>query len=129
MTRSFFLFLLFLYASLPHVHAQKLRKADRQMLTEIQTDIQYLSGNKLEGRRAGTPGEKLASDYIISSFEKTGLTPLGDQGSWLQGFEIYDGKDISRSRFSINNAALVLNRDYFPLDFSANQKVTGSPAV
>ncbi|MDP4131786.1 MAG: M20/M25/M40 family metallo-hydrolase [Bacteroidota bacterium] len=129
MTRSFFLFLPFLFASLPHVHAQKLRKADRQMLTEIQTDIQYLSGNKLEGRRAGTPGEKLASDYIISSFEKTGLTPLGDQGSWLQGFEIYDGKDISRSRFSINNAALVLNRDYFPLDFSANQKVTGSPAV
>ncbi len=88
MTRSFFLLLL-LYVSLPRVHAQKLRKADRLMMAEIQTDIRYLSSDKLEGRRSGTAGEKLASDYIISSFEKTGLKPLGDQGSWLQTFEIF----------------------------------------
>jgi hypothetical protein len=129
MTRSFFLFLLFFNASLPYAHSQKLRKADRQMMAEIQSDIQYLSNDKLEGRRAGTPGEKLASDYIISSFEETGLKPLGDEGSWLQTFEIYDGKDISPCLFSINNSALVLNEDYFPLAFSANQKVTGFPAV
>ncbi len=129
MTRSFFLFLLFLNASLPYAHSQKLRKADRQMMAEIQADIQYLSNDKMEGRRAGTPGEKLAADYIISSFEKTGLKPLGDKGDWLQTFEIYEGKDISRSQFSINNTGLVLNKEYFPLAISANQKVTGSPAV
>lgn len=128
MTRSFFLLLL-LYVSLPRVQAQKLRKADRLMMAEIQTDIRYLSSDKLEGRRSGTAGEKLASDYIISSFEKTGLKPLGDQGSWLQTFEIYDGRDISQSHFSINNTALELNKDYFPMDFSASEKVTGSPAV
>ena len=129
MTRSLFLFLLFLNASIPYAHSQKLRKADRQMMTEIQTDIRYLSNDQLEGRRAGTPGEKMASDYIISSFEKTGLKPMGDSGTWRQSFEIYDGRDISQCLFSINNKDLVLDSEYFPLAFSANGKVTGSPAV
>lgn len=129
MTRSFFLILLFFSTSLPYAHSQKLRKADRLMVEEIQTDIQYLSNDKLEGRRAGTPGEKLASDYIITSFQKTGLKPLGDKGGWLQSFEIYDGKDISQCHFTINNIELVLDKEYFPLSFSANEKVTGSPAI
>lgn len=99
------------------------------MMAEIQTDIRFLSNDQLEGRRAGTPGEKMASDYIISSFEKTGLKPMGDSGTWRQSFEIYDGRDISQCLFSINNKDLVLDSEYFPLAFSANGKVTGSPAV
>jgi hypothetical protein len=129
MTRSFFLFLLLLNASLPYAYSQRLRKADRQMLEDIQNDVQYLSSDKMEGRRAGSPGEKQASDYIVSSFEKTGLKPLGDKGAWQQTFEIYDGKDASLCQFSINNTALVLYKEYFPLSFSANQKMTGSSAV
>ncbi|HEY4155947.1 MAG TPA: M20/M25/M40 family metallo-hydrolase [Puia sp.] len=129
MTRSFFLFLLFLNASLPSAYSQRLRKADRQLMAQIQTDVTYLSNDKLEGRRAGTPGEKLASDYIISSFEKSGLKPMGDSGTWRQTFEIYDGRDISHCVFTINNIPLILNSEYIPLAFSAARKVTGSPAV
>ncbi len=106
-----------------------MKKSDRQMVAALQTDIQFLAKDELEGRRAGTPGEKLASDYISSSFQQTGLKPLGDQDGWLQGFEIYDGRDLSGCRFTINNNPLVLKEEYFPLAFSANQQVSGSPAV
>src|SRR5450432_1012097 len=129
MTRSILLFLIFFQVFPPFVISQKLHKADKEIISELQTDIGYLSNDKLEGRRSGTPGEALASDYIIGSFIKAGLKPLGDSGTYLQRFEIYDGRDISRTRFTINSTELILNTEYIPLPFSASAKVNGSPAI
>ena len=83
----------------------------------------------MEGRRSGTTGETMASDYIIGGFIKAGLKPLGDSGTYLQRFEIYDGRDISHTRFSVNNADLILNTEFIPLPFSAPGKADGSPAI
>jgi len=127
--RSILFSLCFLQIFLPSAISQKLRKADREIVNELQSDIGFLSNDKLEGRRSGTSGETLASDYIIAAFTKTGIKPLGDSGTWLQRFEIYDGKDISHTHFIINNTVLVLNTEYFPLPFSASGKVEGSPAI
>lgn len=129
MTRSFLLFLISFQALFPSAISQKLRKADKEIITELQSDIGYLSNNKLEGRRSGTAGEMLASDYIIAGFAKSELKPRGDSGTWLQRFEIYDGKDVQGTRFTINNTSLILNTDYFPLAFSATGKTAGSPAI
>jgi aminopeptidase YwaD len=129
MTRSILLSLIFFQAFSPFAISQKLRKADKEIISELQTDISYLSNDKLEGRRSGTSGETLASDYIITGFAKAGLKPLGDSGTWLQRFEIYDGRDISHTIFTINNSALNLNSEFIPLPFSASGKVEGSPAV
>lgn len=128
MSRSILLLLLFSQA-FSSAFSQKLKKADKEIILELQTDIGYLSNAKLEGRRSGTSGETLASDYIISGFAKAGIKPMGDSGTYLQRFEIYDGRDISHSSFTINNAALVLNTEFFPLSFSASGKAVGSPAV
>lgn len=129
MTRSILLSLFFFQAFSPFAISQKLRKADKEIISELQTDITYLSADKLEGRRSGTPGETLASDYIIAGFMKTGLKPLGDSGTYLQRFEIYDGRDISHTRFTINNTDLILNAEFIPLPFSAMGKVEGTPAI
>src|SRR5450631_1745122 len=129
MTRSILLFLILLQVFPSAVYSQKLRKADKETIVEIQSDIVYLSNDKLEGRRSGTPGETMASDYIIASFSKIGLKPLGDSGTYLQRFEIYDGKDISRTRFTINSTPMILNMEFIPLPFSASAKAEGSPAI
>ena len=129
MTRSILLFLIFFQAFFPFAISQKLHKADKEIIVDLQSDISYLSNDKLEGRRSGTPGETLASDYIITGFTKAGVKPLGDSGTYLQRFEIYDGRDISQTRFTINNTLLILNTEYFPLAFSAHGKVDGSPAI
>jgi aminopeptidase YwaD len=129
MTRSILLFLIIFHALSPATYSQKLRKADKETISDIQTEIVYLSNDKLEGRRSGTPGETMASDYISSYFSKLGLKPLGDSGTFLQRFEIYDGKDISRTRFEINNTQLILNTEFIPLPFSASAGAEGSPAI
>jgi hypothetical protein len=112
------------------VSAQRQKKTDKLILTNLDEHIRYLSGEKAAGRKTGTPGEKLAGDYIASEFSKAGLKPRGDNGGWLQGFEIDQGRVISGDAcFIVNDHPLMLNKEYFPLGFSAIGSVTGSPAI
>jgi aminopeptidase YwaD len=130
MNRFMRLLIVLLFASLSSV-GQKLKKADKAMITNLQAHIMYLADDKLEGRRAGTNGEKLAREYISNQFQKTGLEPRGEQG-WLQPFEIYDGKQIGTSTLLyINDHELKLTDEFFPFVFSPNTSIESavSPAV
>jgi len=53
---------------------QKLKKTDKVILSDLEAEIHYLADDKLEGRRVGTNGEKLAGDFIIGEFEKNKFT-------------------------------------------------------
>ena len=109
---------------------QKLKKADKAIVTNLQAHISYLSDDKLEGRRAGSNGEKLAAEYISQQFKKAGLQPLGDNNSWFQTFDIYDGKQVNpASHVIINGNDLKVNTDYFPLSFSANQSTEAAVSM
>src|SRR5690349_11555853 len=111
-------------------HAQKLKKADKAVIQSLKSHIEYLASDKLEGRRAGTTGETLASDYISKQFQTIGLQPKGDDGGWLQSFEINDGKEVKSSTyFFINGTELKLNKDYFPLAYSPNANIEAMPAI
>jgi aminopeptidase YwaD len=124
------LLIILLFASFSSV-GQKLKKADKVMITNLQAHITYLADDKLEGRRAGTNGEKLASEYITTEFQKAGLEPKGEKG-WLQPFEIYDGKQINASTLLfINDRELKLNDEYFPFVFcpGASIEAAVSPSL
>lgn len=111
-------------------YSQKLKKADKAAIAELQSHITYLSDDKLEGRRAGTQGEQLAGDYISKQFAEAGLQPKGDKGTWKQAFDINDGREIkSSSHFIINGNDLKLNTDYFPLAYSANRSLEALPSA
>lgn len=109
--------------------SQKLKKADKVVLANLQSHIKFLSDDKLEGRRAGTAGEKLANDYIVSQFTAIGLQPKGSEG-WLQAFDISDGKQINpTTHLLINNYDLKLESDYFPLNISANKSTEAAVSI
>ncbi|MES2890523.1 MAG: M28 family peptidase [Bacteroidota bacterium] len=112
--------------------AQKLKKADKAVIDNLQQHVTFLADDKLEGRRTGTKGEKLAAEYIRSTFESAGFTPKGENGSYLQAFEVNDGKEVSTiSHLIINDHDLKLNEEYFPFSFSPNQgfETTASVAL
>ncbi|MDF2381399.1 M28 family peptidase [Nostoc ellipsosporum NOK] len=111
------------------VSAQKLKKADKEILTNIQKHVAYLADDKLEGRRAGTKGEELAMQYIAEQFRATGLAPKGTQ-DYFQAFEINDGKQIGPETFlSINDHQLKAGTDFFPLAFSPDGRIDAMPAI
>jgi Zn-dependent M28 family amino/carboxypeptidase len=104
-------------------------KLRNESINNLKTDIQYLSDDKLEGRRTGSKGEELASNYIINQFKSIGLVPKGDE-NYLQPFLVNDGKQIDPgSEFSINGKLLVAGEDFFPFPYSPNKKIEAMPAI
>jgi len=62
MKRIFVFLIFFAQASL----AQKLKKGDKIIVENLKSHIGFLADDKLEGRRAGSAGEKVASDYLVN---------------------------------------------------------------
>jgi len=110
--------------------AQKLKKADKQVLSSLQAHIGFLADDKLEGRRTGSAGEKLAYEYISNQFQQIGLAAKGDNGTYIQAFEVNDGKQIDpATAVTIGNASLNPGTDFFPLAYSANGKLSATAAI
>ena len=114
--------------------AQKTRKAqtkaDKLIITALRNHINFLADDKLEGRRTGTAGEKAAYEYISKSFNENGLLAKGEDGTYIQNFDVFDGKQINSSTtLSINNNPLIVDLDFFPLAYSANGKLAVSSSI
>ena len=110
-------------------NAQKLRKDDKLIVNNLQSHVSYLSSDKLEGRRTGTAGEQLAMKYISDEFKKIGLQPKGTQ-EYYQPFEISEGKEIQPStHLTVGGQSLILNKDYFPMVYSANASLEALPSM
>jgi hypothetical protein len=123
-----FLWLILLISSVSS--AQKLKKADKTIIVNLQTHIGYLADDKLEGRRTGTAGEKIAYEYISKQFQETGLIANAGNGTYIQEFEVYEGKQIDPvTQLLINGDKLVLEKDYFPFIFCAKAKKETSGAI
>ncbi|MDP9230900.1 MAG: M20/M25/M40 family metallo-hydrolase [Bacteroidota bacterium] len=109
--------------------AQKLKKSEKTIVANLQMHIAYLADDKLEGRKAGTAGEKLAMQYISNEFKKIGLEPKGSDG-FYQAFDINDGKQINpNTHLIINGNDLKIGSDFFPFVFSPNISIKALPAI
>jgi len=125
-SRSLTGLLVFIMACSP---SKKINKDDVLLLDNLKAHIQYLADDKLEGRRTGTAGEKLAMEYISNQFSSAGLIPKGTT-SFYQPFEVNEGKQIDPSTtFSINGSDLETGKDFFPFVYSANGKMEALPAI
>jgi len=52
--------------------------------SRIKSHLRFLSDDLLEGRDTGSRGHEIASLYIAAEFEKYGLTPAGDNDTYMQ---------------------------------------------
>ncbi len=65
---------------------------------QLLSDAEYLSSDKLEGRKTGTEGNRLAQEFIVNRFTALGLKPLNN--SYEQVFEHVN----TRSKEEFDNA-------------------------
>ncbi|MDQ2721367.1 MAG: M20/M25/M40 family metallo-hydrolase [Bacteroidota bacterium] len=124
--------LLFIILVSQFAAGQKLTKSDKIIIDNLKSEITYLASDQLEGRRTGTPGEKLAYEYLSDQFTKAGLIPRGDEKSFIQSFKVNEGKQIlSSTHLIINDDSLVLEKDFFPFIFSNNGEIMAyaSPSI
>ncbi|HEX9727285.1 MAG TPA: M20/M25/M40 family metallo-hydrolase [Gemmatimonadales bacterium] len=55
---------------------------------EIRGHLRFLSHDLLQGRAPGTQGGRLAETYVAAQFERLGLDPAGDAGTFTQRVDL-----------------------------------------
>lgn len=107
----------------------KQKNAEVSVITNLQSHINFLADDKLEGRRTGTNGERLAMEYISGQFQQAGLVAKGTS-NYYQSFEVNEGKQIDPStRLLINNIDLKTGADYFPFPYSPDVTMEALPSI
>jgi hypothetical protein len=103
--------------------------SDKNILANLRAHIGYLADDKLEGRRTGTTGEKLAMEYISNQFQQEGLLPKGSN-NYYQPFEVNEGKQIDAgTHLIINGTDLKSGADFFPFPFSPDVSIEALPSI
>lgn len=95
---------------------------------EIQSHINYLASDDLQGRMTGTPELYKAATYLKTEFESYGLKPMFD-GKYFQEFpfikKIEAGADNHFTLSNLTDKNLVVAKDFIPLAFSDNLNIKG----
>lgn len=76
-------------AALPAAFSPREKSAARHITADaLAAHVRFLADDLLEGRAPASRGSELALRYIAAQYERLGLQPLGDDGTFLQRFDI-----------------------------------------
>ena len=96
---------------------------------DIHAVVDYLASEELAGRMSGSPGGRLAGDYIAAQMRRIGLVPVAGN-DYFQPFEFKAGARVitNANHLTLNRAGappeeFAVERDFRPLEFSASAEV------
>lgn len=97
---------------------------------EVRYHVSYLASDELEGRGTGTAGNDRAADYLAREFERYGLEPAGENGSYFQTFDVVTGVEAGdRNRCVVaaggKTQTLDMGKDFIPYGFSMAGSASG----
>ncbi len=116
--------LLFLFLIISQPAFSQKNFPEQKVLKNLKKHIAFLADDKLEGRRTGTVGEKLAADYITKQFKNAGIKPF-NKTDYLQPFTVNDGRSVAEGSSLIIGRDSLRPSDYFPLGFSGSGYADG----
>lgn len=102
--------------------------SENATVKELKKDIKYLASDKLEGRRTGSEGERLAADYLIEFYKDekiTGYTPKVKADVYRHPFTFTVGRTIAAGNNITIGGTKLTEEEAFPLAFSSNGTMTG----
>ncbi|MFO7768547.1 MAG: M28 family peptidase [bacterium] len=87
---------------------------------ELEEHVRWIAADERGGRESGTPGADETAAYLANEFQRYGLDPAGDAGSYLQAFSFPSGTQVGEGNklAAGEGPPLVLGSDWRPLSFS-----------
>jgi hypothetical protein len=93
---------------------------------DLRRDLFAMASPAMRGREGGTLDEMRASLWVADQYQRIGLAPAGEDGTWFQWFNITRTRvSVTSSQATITGQAMALFRDIIPLSV-ARVETTGS---
>jgi hypothetical protein len=110
----------------PAAHAQQVTipervraAADGITADQLERDLDYLAADELLGRNTPSPGFDQAAAYIVRRLERAGLKPLGDDGTFLQHYEMRESRvDTGSAYLEIDGRRFLFGDDFVMRSFA-----------
>ncbi len=113
-------------APLSSLSAVEKEIADKITVAIIKEYTTALAAPEMEGRGTMQPGGDRAANWIAARFQKMGLKPLGDKGSYLQKIEFKETVHTAETMFQIGDEKLRHGTDFALLPMNnGNKDVSG----
>jgi peptidase M28-like protein len=97
---------------------------------DLQRRLYLIADDSTLGRETGSEGAFKTSAYIAAEFQRLGLEPAGDSGTYFQAVPFWDVRVDPRSQLtSSTGATLRLVNDFLPASFSAPARVFDRTAI
>ena len=103
--------------------------ADKITIGTIKEITAALSSADMQGRGTMQPGGDKAANWIADRFQKLGLKPLGDKGSYLQKIDFKETVFTPETSFTIGDENLKFGEDFGIAPFSLNNKSASGELV
>jgi hypothetical protein len=87
--------------------------------------VETLASETFAGREAGSPGERLAADYIASQLTHMGAKPLPGRSDLFAPFTFTAGSKDGGSRAVVGSTTFNTTKDVIALSFSDDGEVSG----
>jgi Zn-dependent M28 family amino/carboxypeptidase len=103
--------------------------AERINVDTIKEITAALSADEMQGRGTMQPGGDKAANYIADRFQKLGLKPLGDKGTYLQKIDFKEAIFAPETALKIGDENLKNGADFAIAPFSAGNKSASGEMV
>lgn len=91
-------------------------------IDELTDHIYFLASDSLQGRKPGSPGGKMAAEYICDNFINSGLRLMGEDG--FQYFSVITSIEPGENNnLSFNGLEAIIDKDFNPMPFSSNSEL------
>ena len=82
---------------------------------DLATRLYIIADDSMRGRESGDIGNVMVTNYIASEFQRLGLQPAGDSGTWFQTIPFMRGEFDGAPALAFGTQGLVAWRDFVPL--------------
>jgi hypothetical protein len=116
-----------LQAAGPLVLPASVRKAaDGITVEQVGRDLAFLASDDLRGRATPSPGFDKAAAYIAARLKAAGVTPAGDNGTYLQHYTMVESRvEAAAASITVGGVSILID-DGFVLRSFAGEPLTGT---
>ena len=133
MTRALAVLLVAVSAATSLAQSSKAPQIDSIKVGEMRADLFFLASDAMQGRLTDTPENAIAADWVRSRFERLGLKPGGQNGSFDHHYNLMKASLGQGNAMSIGllpssgtRGDLKLAEEFYPHRFSANAAAEGA---
>jgi Peptidase family M28 len=95
----------------------------------LRARLSIYADDSMQGRKAGTPGNVKATDYLAAEARRIGLEPAGDNGTYFQTIPLQERTLVSAASVRAGGQSFTLGTDFIVRDQGVRARALDGVAV